>query len=194
MSAPFQAKVTIIGDVWIGKTCLMNALLGHDFNSIYIPTTGPEFRPLHFTHAGQAVRLQMWDTAGQEAYRAITRMYFRNSHIVLLCYQITQQSSFDSIESWLEIMGDDAESAEIILVGTKRDLADGSATRVTSADLEAKAQKFGFKFIETSARTNEGIEELKVLLGDAALTIQQMAPKVPLRPPQAVAENDGGCC
>jgi small GTP-binding protein len=192
MTGCFQAKVILVGDVAIGKTCLMNVLLGHEFSATYIPTTGPEFRLLHFAHAGEVVRLQMWDTAGQETYRSITRMYFRNSHIVLMCYAIAQRSSFDSIDGWLELISDDAPSAAVILVGTKKDL--GGAARVSSAELEAKAQARGFAAIETSAATREGVEQLKALLGDTALAVQQAVTPADAGPAQAAVRGERRCC
>jgi small GTP-binding protein len=157
-------KLIFIGDVHVGKTSLMNALLGKDQSSIYVPTTGPEFHLLQLPHQGTLVRVQMWDTAGQEFYRSVTRMYCRNCQIVLCCYQISLKSSFENIDAWIDLLGDDGQKAAVVLVGTKKDLSDGE--KVTVSEVMAKAEDCRYRFIQTSAVTKEGIEDLKGIIGE----------------------------
>jgi GTPase SAR1 family protein len=95
-------------------------------------------------------------------------MYFRNSNIILLCYDITSRDSFANLDQWKALMNGESANAHIILIGTKKDLPKPRA--VAPSEGEGKAEQLGDGFVETSAATREGIEILQGLIGDAALS------------------------
>jgi small GTP-binding protein len=191
------AKVVFIGDSGVGKTCLMNALLGQKLSKIHVLTTGPEFRTTVIKHRGTAVHLQMWDTAGQEIYRSITRMYFRNSHVVLVCFDLTSRDSFVNVDDWLELVAEEVGAVSVILVATKKDLTEGSEPHpvaVTLDELEAKAAGGNHAFIQTSAVKRDGIESLLELIGEAALNAIQPSPSALPVSNLADREQNRNCC
>ena len=104
-------------------------------------------------------RVQVWDTAGQENFRSITRAYYKNSVCAMIVYDISNEKTFESVKSWLEdIRNQSPKSVLLILVGNKIDLSD---KRVISFDKGNEfAIKNGLMFAETSAKTGEGVEEI----------------------------------
>jgi small GTP-binding protein len=174
-----SAKVIFIGDSGVGKTCLMNALLGQDFSQNHVPTTGPEFRTMQAEYRGTAVRLQMWDTAGQEIYRSITRMYFRNSHVVIICYDVTSRHSFANVDDWIKLVSDEVGRVRIIIAATKKDRLEETPDAVTLDELEAKAASSDYACVSTSALHREGLDTLKDLISDAALSALDTSRPIP---------------
>jgi small GTP-binding protein len=144
----------------------MNALLSLEFSHSHVLTTRPEFRPLHYEHRGSMVHLHLWDTAGEERFRSVTRRYFRNSQIALLCYDITSQDTFDHVDDWAALVRDEAADARILLVGTKKDLE--TTIRVPLSLVAAKARECGYEFVETSSLTREGVAHLRALMAESA--------------------------
>ena len=100
--------------------------------------------------------LKIWDTCGDEKYRSITRQYYKDADGIILVYDITKKSSFDSLESWLEeIKNNSPEYAEVILVGNKSDLTDKRVVQIEEAEEYAQHKKLSF--IEVSAKTGRNI-------------------------------------
>jgi small GTP-binding protein len=187
-------KVTFLGDTGVGKSCLMNTLLGHSFFHVHRLTTGPDFHTLQFHYLGEMISFHMWDTAGQEAYRSMTKLYFRNSQIILACYDICQRETFDHIDEWKSMAETDIYDPQIILIGTKKDLAVYGQEVVPFTDLEAKGKTEGHPFVETSALTKEGIEALMIILGDMAFSSRK--PQVQSVLSEYNEKNESGmdCC
>jgi small GTP-binding protein len=116
------------------------------------------------------VKLQIWDTAGQESFRAITRSYYRNTAGVLLVYDITRRETFQYLESWLdECVENSDQNLTIVLVGNKCDLEDERAISVEEG--QHFADQHGLLFIETSAKTSVNVEEVRRALLLNALII-----------------------
>lgn len=103
------------------------------------------------------IKVQIWDTAGQESFRSITRSYYRGSICALLVYDITRRSSFDNLTRWLDDMRDNAYSKMIIvLIGNKDDLK--TEREVSTEEGQEFADKHNLMFMETSAKTGHNIE------------------------------------
>ena len=116
-------KFIIIGDSNVGKSCLMLQFIERKFKSFIDPTIGVEFGSKKMDISGKVVKLQIWDTAGQENFRSITRSYFRGAIGALLVFDITNRQSFIDIEKWLkEVKSNTTSNIEMILVGNKCDL------------------------------------------------------------------------
>lgn len=107
---------------------------------------------------GKQIKLQIWDTAGQESFRSITRSYYRGAAGALLVYDITRRETFDHLLSWLEDAREHANpNMTIMLIGNKADLSHRRAVQFEEG--EAFAREHGLIFLETSAKTALNVEE-----------------------------------
>eukprot|EP01032_Pedospumella_encystans_P007500 gene7500-8995_t len=157
-----QLKLLTIGDSGVGKTWLLLRWAGVTGKlTIYgssMPTIGIDFKMKTSVINGRRVKIQVWDTAGQERFRNITTSYYRHSQGIIMVYDITDGSTFDSIRSWMQQIQTHAEAGvSTILVGNKCDLEDSRA--VTYAQGEALAKEFGIPFMETSAVESINVDE-----------------------------------
>ena len=94
-------KVIIIGDSAVGKSCLMNRVTRNEFSDDHEVTVGVEFGAFMVKLDKCIFRLQIWDTAGQENYKSITKIFYKGAHCVILAYDITRHDTFVNLESWL---------------------------------------------------------------------------------------------
>ena len=95
-----NCKIVIVGEGGVGKTSIMNSYLGENFNDEHIHTVSPEHQNKTVIIDNQTIKIVFWDTAGQEAFRAVTKMFYKGADIVILVYDITQQKSFDEIQNY----------------------------------------------------------------------------------------------
>ena len=93
-------KVIILGDSGVGKTSLMNQYVNKKFNAQYKATIGADFLTKEVTVDDRLVTMQIWDTAGQERFRAMAPMYYRNAAAAIVCFDITDESSFNTMKEW----------------------------------------------------------------------------------------------
>jgi small GTP-binding protein len=164
------AKVVVLGDTSIGKSCLLNVLNRSEFTDRLAPTTGIDFLALVTSRNGVKVTLQLWDTAGQESQRALTIPYLRNADIVLLCFALDVFTSFQNVPTWKELISGHAPTAKFILVGTKSDIAEESSRPITLLQAMETSTALGCRcYIETSAKTGDGIDPLEQALLDIVL-------------------------
>ena len=118
-------RYIIIGDTGVGKSCLLLQFTDKRFQPVHDLTIGVEFGARMITIDAKQIKLQIWDTAGQESFRSITRSYYRGAAGALLVYDITKQPSYDNTERWLKELRDHADPTIVImLVGNKSDLED----------------------------------------------------------------------
>ena len=151
-------KVILIGDSGVGKTNIMSKFLKNQFMENSKATVGVEFGSKLFIHENHKIKAQIWDTAGQEKYKAITGAYYKGSKGALVIYDITRKETFANIEKWvndLKTAGD--PKITIIIIGNKSDLAD--KRQITKEEGEEKAKSFGCAFLETSAFNGENIDK-----------------------------------
>ena len=171
MSSSFKYvfKYIIIGNPAVGKSCLLNQFLNGKFLEEYEITVGVEFGAKTIeVGGGERIKLQIWDTAGQESFKSITRAYYRAAAVAVLVYDISSQESFDAIENWLnECKTNGNSEMTLILVGNKSDL---SLSRVISTE-EANnfAQANNMLFVETSAKDNSNIDTVFVQSAERVL-------------------------
>ena len=146
-------KVIVIGDSGVGKTCLTNKATKNIFNDNYNATIGFEFLTFNIKFNSKIVRLQIWDTCGQEIYRSLITNFYRNTSMAIIVYAINDKESFENIDMWLKELRMHANPAvKIILIGNKIDL--DNERQVTTEEGEMYAQKNNLtKFIEASAKT-----------------------------------------
>ena len=161
-------KVILLGESGTGKTSLINAAIGNEFSSDPNLTISSSFVTKKFIKKKKKYNLNIWDTAGQEAYRSLTKLFIKNTKIVIFVYAIDSKFSFESLKSyWVslgkEILGDEAIYG---LVGNKSDLY--KQEQVPDIDASNYAEEIGAKFALTSAKKNkEGFSSyLEELLDD----------------------------
>jgi Ras-related protein Rab-6A len=150
------------------------------------PTVGIDFVSTNVKSGDVTIRLQIWDTAGQEQFRSLIPAYLRGSTIAILVYSVDSRESFDDLGGWIHFLQNTA-NPRMIVAGNKTDL---SARAVPEQDGAKFAASAGAHFVETSAREGRGIDEL--LAAIVATPIQEAAPvAVPALAPPADA---GGMC
>ena len=152
-------KYIIIGDPSVGKSNILMKFAHNKFTDEYQATIGVEFGAKNIAFNSQIYRIQIWDTAGQENFRSITRAYYKNSVCALVVYDITSRESFEHVQNWIQDIKDQSpKTVLIVLVGNKVDLEEN---RVVSYDEGSEfAVKNGLIFEETSAKSGQGIEEV----------------------------------
>jgi len=158
MSYAYLFKYIIIGDTGVGKSCLLLQFTDKRFQPVHDLTIGVEFGARMVSIEGKQVKLQIWDTAGQESFRSITRSYYRGAAGALLVYDITRRETFNHLTVWLEDARQHSNSnMTIMLIGNKSDLEHRRA--VSTEEGENFAKQHGLVFMETSAKTAQNVEE-----------------------------------
>ena len=151
-------KVIFIGDSDTGKSSLSQRIAHDSFNPTYIDTIGVHFFIKYIKISGKIIKLQMWDTAGADRFRSITKSYYRGSNIIFLVYDVTNLNSFKNIKNWMKDIEDfNKEKVYIVLVGNKCDSLDRVITEEEGINL---AKEHNIDFLETSAKNDKNIFEL----------------------------------
>ena len=160
-------KVITLGEGGVGKTSIIRRYIDNEFNENVLSTIGLNF---HFKHIelkdGNTITLKLIDTAGQEKYRALAKSYFKNIDAVLFIFAIDNKESFDNIKNWINLYNDNHNGKADIpkfLIGNKSD-----QERKVREDLieQFKNEYKDYKYYETSAKKNDGIEKLFQDLGE----------------------------
>ena len=148
-------KIIFVGDANTGKTSIINRIIDNPFNETYEVSIGIDFMSKNIRFRGQNIKIQIWDSAGQEKYKGLIPSYVRNSSIVFIVYDVSTRSSFDNIPNWISFVKN-IEKTTMILCGNKNDLN----REVEKNEGEELAQKEGLSFFECSAKTNENIKNM----------------------------------
>ena len=152
-------KYIIIGDSAVGKSNLLLQYAHNKFNDDYQATIGVEFGAKNITVNNKIYRIQIWDTAGQENFRSITRAYYKNSVCAMVVYDITNKDTFNNVQTWIEdCKNQSPKTIFMVLVGNKNDLED--KRQVKYEDGMELANKNGMMFYETSAKSGFNVEEI----------------------------------
>eukprot|EP00667_Euglena_gracilis_P019229 EG_transcript_20574 len=151
-------KYIIIGDSGVGKSCLLLQFTDKRFEPVHDLTIGVEFGARMVTLGDKQVKLQIWDTAGQESFRSITRSYYRGASGALLVYDVTRRETFDHLQSWLDDARQNSNTnMTIMLIGNKSDLE--AKRQVATEEGQQFAEQHGLIFLETSAKTAHNVDE-----------------------------------
>eukprot|EP01125_Pyxidicula_operculata_P000121 TRINITY_DN1017_c0_g1_i1.p1 TRINITY_DN1017_c0_g1~~TRINITY_DN1017_c0_g1_i1.p1 ORF type:complete len:206 (-),score=30.48 TRINITY_DN1017_c0_g1_i1:89-706(-) len=154
----FLFKYIIVGDTAVGKSCLLLQFTDKKWQPQHDLTIGVEFGSRTINIDSNQVKLQIWDTAGQEKFRSITRSYYRGAAGALLVYDITRRETFEHLSTWLEdCMKYSNANIVIMVIGNKSDLENNR--QVTREEGEEFAKKHGLLFLETSAKTADNVDE-----------------------------------
>jgi small GTP-binding protein len=177
----YKAKVVIIGDGAIGKTCLLKRMTTdidaawEDFGVDYEATTFGQQQLKWEGESGEEFHIELWDTAGQESLESLRGMSYPGTDVMIIGYNCTDPGSLQNIEyTWVpeftKSIGEDVEQLYMIIAGTKVDMREGmDADKVVAATAgQDKAVTLkACNWIETSAKTSDGVSELQQMIMDA---------------------------
>ena len=152
-------KVLLLGDTTVGKTCFLMKYTDKTFQDIHMATIGLDYRLKSMKlKSGKNIKLQIWDTAGQDRFRAITKNYYKGSHGIILIYDVTNVQTFENVKQWVSQIREEASANVIIYIaGNKIDMEEDR--KVNKEEGEKLAEELGFPFVETSAKSGININE-----------------------------------
>ena len=155
-------KIIMIGDVAVGKSSLINRAIKKTFKSAYSPTLGFDYFSYYIKINNKVLKLQLWDTGGQEIYQSLVTNFYRNSSFAFMVYAIDNRNSFENIDTWLkEIKYKSNPDIKIFLIGNKCDLTE--ERKVTYEEGKIYCNNYEFDgFYEVSAKTGERTEEILI--------------------------------
>ena len=149
-------KILTLGDTKVGKTSFILRYTENTFHESPLATIGVDFQRKTIIHDNKKLEIQIWDSAGQEKFKSISKQYYNKAHGVLLVYDITNQESYESIKGWIKEIKQNTQILPVILlIGNKNDLQ-GKLDEKDGLEL---AQKYDLQFFSTSAKTGNGIEK-----------------------------------
>ena len=192
-----QCKVVLIGETGVGKTCIINRFIHNNFDPETISSLSAQFvtKEMEFSK-GHTVPLQIWDTAGQEKYRSMAKIFYRDAKAIIMVYDITNENSFNQLkEYWLgQIKEHGSKDVLIAIAANKSDLIE--QIKVKNEDGEKFAEEIGAKFILTSAQNANGIQNLfesiarKILEPSFAFSVSEQKKKEDYEKEKEKAEKE----
>ena len=171
----FLFKYIIIGDSFVGKSKILLRYTNNTYNENFVITIGAEFGAKTIIIDEQEIRIQIWDTAGMENFKSITRSYYKNSICALIVYDISNKDSFKNVLNWIEdCKVFSPKNILLVLIGNKSDLND--KRQVSIEEGKKVADENNMIFFETSAKDNVNINE--VFLKSAQKILENIKNKV----------------
>ncbi|KAF5837319.1 small rab-related GTPase [Dunaliella salina] len=161
-----EIKVLVVGDGGVGKTSMIRRFCKGMFTDEYKKTIGVDFmeKPLFVDKLGEEVRFMLWDTAGQEEFNSITRVYYRGAGAAVIAFATNDRASFDAVASWKDKIEAECGEVAIALVQNKVDLVHQSA--MTAEEVEGLARKLGCKLYRTCVKEDINVTEVFVYLAE----------------------------
>jgi Ras-related protein Rab-35 len=155
-----EINVCVLGDSWVGKTTLIGKFYDEKFYDEYCATLGADYLTKAIIINEEKIKLKMYDTAGQERFRSIMRQFYRQTHGIILVFDLSCHQSFESLEEWLTEIKNNIinEYVEIILVGTKADLKNNR--EVHDDEIVHFSHEHKLQYIETSSKDNLNVDIL----------------------------------
>ena len=203
-------KIIVIGDSGVGKSCLTNKATKNIFEESYNATVGFEFFSFNIKMFEKIIKLQIWDTCGQELYRSLITNFYRNSSLAIMVYAINNKDSFDNIDVWLkELKIHSNPDSKVFLIGNKIDLENERKVNREQGEEYSNQNNFSL-FMESSAKTGFNaqkifIEAARILYNNYLKYNNQIDDKTSIFKPLKNDENNklsssntknknGGCC
>lgn len=150
-----RVKLLMLGDSGVGKSSLILRYTADSFNPSLVGTVGVNFKSRKEMIDGEAVQVQVWDTAGQEHFHKITTSYYKGANGIILVYDVSDKKSMDNVEYWVKnIKAHASETVHVALVGNKTDLRkEGNSDNCTDTETGKEfAQRYNVPYFETSAK------------------------------------------
>lgn len=185
-------KIVFLGDAAVGKTSILTRQSEGTFGHT-AQTTTPSCFKFPYTSQGRKAMISFWDTAGQEVYQSMTKLYLRNAFGAILVFDITSRRSFENLVGWLRLCNNATPPPEqIYLVGNKKDLENERQVTREMAESWA-AEHNAVAYIEVSARTGDGFGDLFPYIGEQTLSTIY-SPAVGMTVTNSKEQQNGGCC
>lgn len=160
-------KILLLGNSSVGKTSILLRFSEDTFTEKYLVTVGLNYRVKKLVvEDGQSVKMQIWDTSGEEKFKAIAKNFYRGAHGVLLVYDITNEPSFKAVRGWIEQINENVgnDSNVLVLLGNKCD--DNENRKISKEQGEEIAKMYNIPFFETSAKENSNINEVFIFIAN----------------------------
>ena len=168
-----KLKLVLLGDSGVGKTNLISRYISNSFDENTRATIGVEFFCKNFRiNKKRTIKVEIWDTSGQERYKAITSVYYKGAKGAFIVYDITSRKTFENVDKWIgEIKERTTDDVKLIIIGNKTDL--NNEREVKSEEALIKYQDMDIPLIETSALEDTNVNEafinlIKIVYKDIA--------------------------
>ena len=165
-------KIVLCGDGAVGKTSLRKQYLGLGFETDYLSTMGADFALFDTTIGETQIRWQIWDLAGQPMFEDVVTAYYTKIFGGVVVYDVTRKQTFDNVKRWVNNMLSNSgrdKDVPFVLLANKIDLREEGAETVSTEEGQKLADSLGVPFIETSAKSGEGVQEAFARLGKEIL-------------------------
>lgn len=168
VNGSFESKVVILGDSGVGKSSITYRYMQNKFLDTQVPTIGAQYQQLKVPlKTGATLKINLWDTAGEEKFRAMLPMYYKNATAAILVYDLGSQQSFQNVDYWVRALDENVRKDDclLVLVGNKCDI-EPEQIKVPTEVARRYAESNNMMFFEVSAKTGEGVGELFRRLGE----------------------------
>ena len=163
-------KIGMFGEGRVGKTSLLRKFIDKDFKPKEAPTIAPSEKPLYIKRGKITYEIQLYDTAGQENFRELTKQYITGLNGLILVFDVTAKETFEKVKNWFNSIQENTEVEKTVirLVGNKSDLKEKRL--VNSEEAKKNGESLGMTYMETSAFTGENVDELFNFVIDQCIT------------------------
>ena len=164
----YTIKILVVGDSTVGKTNFIRMFIENKFNQNYMTTSGIDLKTSSIEIKNKKIRVQLWDTAGQEKYKAITKNLFLKVQAALIVYDITNEETFNNLKTWVRSIKEECgKQIQMLIIGNKNDLNEERVVDKNIAMEYAKEEKIDY--LETSSKTGDNIQKAITLLCEKVL-------------------------
>ena len=158
----YTIKILILGESTVGKTNILTMFMDKKFNPNHMTTTGIDLKTTNIELKNKKIRIQIWDTCGQEKYKSITKNLFLKVQGILAVYDITNRNSFSNLKNWIKSVKSDVNHSKLLIIGNKSDLEEQREVPKNEAIEYAKEENI--EYLETSCKTGENINKAITLI------------------------------
>ena len=158
----YEVKICLLGDVAVGKTSIASRFCKNIFNENYVNTIGGAYQQQNIMLENNVkMKLHVWDTSGDERFKSMTNLYYRDAQVAILTYDVSNMQTFEGLDYWLKELSDkvNKDNMLLFLAGNKCDV-DSSMKKVPVSKAKEFAERNNMFFYETSAKTGVGVKEL----------------------------------
>ena len=184
-------KVPLLGDASVGKTCLVDYITKKRFNPNTRPNVGVSTASIDMKVKDVDTQLSIWDTAGQETFRSLVPLYTRNAEVILLVFDVTEQTTYASLPKWIEYIRKDlAIACPVFLVANKIDCP----FVIDRSDISKMASENNCTLLYTSAKTGQGVVELFQEVANVVAANAKPTATLEAGPQLKSVQTKKGCC
>lgn len=162
-----DCKAVFLGDAGVGKSSVGQRFVNNKFSTNYEVTIGGAYMEQRLQlSSGDFLKFHLWDTGGEERFKAMTPMYYRDASAAILVYDITDQSTFRGLNYWIKELDEKVKKDNLVLVlaGNKSDMS--AKRQVLYEEAEKMAREHNMIFYEVSAKMGDGVQELFKAMGE----------------------------